>query len=177
MLRLAVGTPEAPTDPDPHFKSGFSAAGFLADVLGMTWVRQRVELLSGDDPLSTLSPGQRGLVLLLFYLLIDQGKVPLLLDQPEENLDNDTVAGVVVPALREASKRRQIVVVTHNANLAVVGDADQIIECRYVNGQFHVSAGAISQTETAQQAVRVLEGTKPALENRYGKFRNVPSPQ
>lgn len=177
VVRLAVGTPEAPADPESHFKSGFSATGFLNDVLGITWVRQRVELLSGEDPLSTLSPGQRGLVLLLFYLLIDQGKVPLLLDQPEENLDNDTVAGVVVPALREASKRRQIIVVTHNANLAVVGDADQIIECRFDDDRFQISAGAISQVETAQKAVRVLEGTKPALENRYGKFRSVPSQQ
>ncbi|GGB91180.1 hypothetical protein N798_07420 [Knoellia flava TL1] len=175
LVDLTVGTPEAPLDPDANFKSGFSAKGFLTDILGMTWVRQRVELLSGDAPLSTLSPGQRGLVLLLFYLLIDRGRSPLLLDQPEENLDNDTVASVVVPALREASKRRQIIAVTHNANLAVVGDADQVVECRYENDSFHVAAGAISQVETAGRAVRVLEGTKPALENRYGKFRGLPA--
>lgn len=175
LLTLAVGTPESPLDAESHFKMGYTAAGFLADVLGLTWVRQRVELLSGDSPLSSLSPGQRGLVLLLFYLLIDQGRIPLILDQPEENLDNDTVAGVVVPALREAAKRRQVIVVTHNANLAVVGDADQVVECTYSEGTFGLSSGPISEMDTAVAAVRVLEGTKSALENRYGKFRAVPA--
>lgn len=175
LLAHTVGTDERPIDPGTHLKSGYSAAAFLTDLLGLKWARQRVELLSGDVPLSTLSPGQRGLVLLLFYLLIDQGRIPLILDQPEENLDNDTVASVVVPALREASKRRQVIVVTHNSNLAVVGDADQVVECRYQDGRFELTSGPISELDTAITAVRVLEGTKPALDNRYGKFRRVPA--
>jgi predicted ATPase len=78
-----------------------------------------------DVAIEQLSPGTQGIVLLLLYLAIDQqDRRPLIIDQPEENLDPNSVFEVLVPHFREARKRRQVIVVTHNANLVVNTDAD-----------------------------------------------------
>src|SRR4051812_37586208 len=75
-----------------------------------------------------LSPGTRGIVLLLLYLAIDaEDDRPLIIDQPEENLDPQSIYQELVHRFRDAKKRRQIVIVTHNANLVVNTDADQVI--------------------------------------------------
>ena len=75
-----------------------------------------------------LSPGTRGIVLLLLYLAIDkEDDRPLIIDQPEENLDPKSIFDELVPLFREVKSRRQIIIVTHNANLVVNTDADQVI--------------------------------------------------
>jgi len=147
---------------------------FLIDLLDLSWLEVRFGLTGDGLPLSQLSPGQRGLVLALFYLVVDRRTTPLLLDQPEENLDNETIASKLVPAIHEASGRRQTIVITHNANLAIVGDADQIIHCQLRDGQFTVSSGSIADLDVAQFALNVLEGTKPAFDNRRHKYEAFP---
>ena len=82
-----------------------------------------------DAQIEQLSPGQRGALLLIFYLLVDKDNNPIILDQPEENLDNETIVSLLVPVLTEAKQKRQIIMVTHNPNLAIVCDAEQIIHC------------------------------------------------
>ena len=78
--------------------------------------------------LEYLSPGTRGIALLVLYLLMDEDDTrPLLIDQPEGNLDNSSVYKQLVPYIRKAKKRRQIILITHNPNLVVAADADQII--------------------------------------------------
>ena len=75
-----------------------------------------------------LSPGTRGIVLLLLYLAIDQDDDrPLIIDQPEENLDPKSIFDELVDRFKKARLRRQIIIVTHNANLIVNTDADQVI--------------------------------------------------
>lgn len=155
-------------------RSTSSLRDFLFKIFGLTWLDVRFELTGEGKPLSHLSPGQRGLILSLFYLVVDQRTIPLLLDQPEENLDNETIAERLVPAIHEAATRRQMLVVTHNANLAVVGDADQIVHCSIDDGQFRVSSGSISEAQSAQYALDVLEGTKPAFDNRSYKYAAIP---
>ena len=81
----------------------------------------------GDKELHQLSPWERGTLLLVFYLLVDKDDIPLVIDQPEENLDNQTVCELLVPCMKEAKQRRQIMMVTHNPNLAVVCDAEQVV--------------------------------------------------
>jgi DNA repair exonuclease SbcCD ATPase subunit len=79
-------------------------------------------------PIERLSPGTRGIVLLLLYLAVDtHDRRPLFIDQPEENLDPRSVFTELVPHFRSAKQRRQVVMVTHNANLVVNTDADQVI--------------------------------------------------
>lgn len=154
-------------------KKGQSAAAVYDLIFGLNFLEPRYSLLFQDTQIEQLSPGQRGALLLIFYLLVDKGKTPIILDQPEENLDNETVFRLLVPVLSEAKKQRQIVMVTHNPNLAVVCDAEQIIHARFdraSDSTIHYESGAIENTELNKVVVTVLEGTKPAFENRYGKY-------
>jgi len=130
----------------------------------------------GKD-IGQLSPGERGTLLLVFYLLIDRSNVPLIIDQPEENLDNQTVFDILVPSIKEAKRRRQIVIVTHNPNLAVVCDADQVIHAsldKDDKNRITYTCGAIEKPEINQMVLDVLEGTRPAFENREGKYQILP---
>ena len=75
-----------------------------------------------------LSPGTRGIVLLLLYLALDDDDDrPLVIDQPEENLDPQSVFDELVPIFTAAKTRRQVIMVTHNPNLVINTDADQIV--------------------------------------------------
>jgi hypothetical protein len=142
-------------------------------IFGLTFLEPRYSLLFQDALIEQLSPGQRGALLLIFYLLVDEGRNPIILDQPEENLDNETVVSLLVPVLTEAKKRRQIIMVTHNPNLAVVCDAEQIVWAtfdRKDGSRINYTAGAIENPEINKRVVDVLEGTKPAFNNRRVKY-------
>ena len=146
---------------------------FYNYLFGLDYLRPRFELLWQGKPLDQLSPGERGTLLLIFYLLIDKDDTPLVIDQPEENLDNETVAKLLVPAVRYAKNRRQIILVTHNPNLAVVCDADQVIHASIdkVDGnRVTYTSGAIEEPTITKLIVDVLEGTKPAFDLRDAKY-------
>jgi ABC-type lipoprotein export system ATPase subunit len=140
---------------------------------GLEYLEPKYTLLFQDTQIEQLSPGQRGALLLIFYLLVDKGRNPIVLDQPEENLDNETVVKLLVPVLNEAKKSRQIFMVTHNPNLAVVCDAEQIIYAQFdrKNGaKITYSAASIENSQMNRTVVDVLEGTKFAFENRSEKY-------
>ena len=82
----------------------------------------------GEVDIQKLSPGTRGIVLVLLYLALDDADdSPLIIDQPEENLDPKSIYDELVPLFQAAKRTRQVIMVTHNANLVVNTDADQII--------------------------------------------------
>lgn len=154
-------------------KKGQSASSAYDLVFGLNFLEPRYSLLFQDTQIEQLSPGQRGALLLIFYLLVDKGKTPIILDQPEENLDNETVFRLLVPVLSEAKKLRQIIMVTHNPNLAVVCDAEQIIHAsfdRAADSTISYVSGAIENSNLNSSVVTILEGTKPAFENRSKKY-------
>lgn len=161
-------------NPATALRSNTTIDDFLMSMFDLSWLEVRFGLTGDGLPLSQLSPGQRGLVLALFYLVVDRRTTPLLLDQPEENLDNETIASKLVPAIHEAAGRRQTIVVTHNANLAIVGDADQIVHCQMNDRRFTVNSGSIAELDVAKFALNVLEGTKPAFDNRRHKYEAFP---
>jgi predicted ATPase len=126
-----------------------------------------------------LSPGEKGTLLLIFYLLIDKRDNPLIIDQPEENLDNHTVYDILVPCLREAHNKRQVIIVTHNPNLAIVCDADQIIHCSIDKTQKNrvtYVGGAIENPKINRLTIDVLEGTRPAFDHRDSKYQEEVNP-
>ncbi len=131
------------------------------------------QLKQGGKGIEQLSPGERGALLLVFYLLLDKNDIPLIIDQPEDNLDNHSVAKILVPFIRAAKAKRQIIMVTHNPNLAVVADAEQII---YVNLNkddnytFSTVMGSIENKDVNEKIVEVLEGTMPAFNKRKQKY-------
>lgn len=130
-------------------------------------------LFNGKD-LNTneFSPGEKGALLLIFYLLIDKSDVPLIIDQPEDNLDNESVYSVLVPHIRDVKRRRQIIIVTHNPNLAVVCDAEQIIyvEMNKRKNIINYESGSIEDTTINSKVVDILEGTMPAFTKRDNKY-------
>lgn len=146
-------------------------------LFGLEYLEPRYALRINDRELAQLTPGERGSLLLVFYLVIDQDDRPLIIDQPEENLDNQSVFELLVPCIREAKERRQIIVVTHNPNLAVVCNAEQII-CSRINKDTDqavtYTSGSIENPVINRHLVDVLEGTWPAFTDRGRKYHDQP---
>lgn len=156
-----------------QLRKGKSITGFYDYIFSLDYLKPRYVLKLDGKELSQLSPGERGALLLIFYLLVDRSEIPLIIDQPEENLDNQTVYKHLVNAIKEAKRRRQIIIVTHNPNLAVVCDAEQIICCsidKQDRNRIEYFCGAIENPEINKRIVDILEGTKPALTNRWRKY-------
>jgi energy-coupling factor transporter ATP-binding protein EcfA2 len=113
-----------------------------------------------------LSLGQQQSVLLAVMLSADTN-TPLIIDQPEDNLDGEFIYQSIIPVLRRVKERRQVIVVTHNANIAVLGDAEQIIVLRATNEQgVIVSRGSIDDPETRESSCALLEGSREAFQRR-----------
>lgn len=134
------------------------------------------ELKLGNKHITQLSPGERGALLIIFYLLLDKDDIPLIIDQPEENLDNESIFKVLTYFIRYTKKKRQLIIVTHNPNLAIVGDAEQLI---YVNidknakNTFCFDSGSIENPTTNKHASDILEGTLKAFDIRRLKYLKV----
>jgi ABC-type lipoprotein export system ATPase subunit len=152
---------------------GSSALELLNFVFGLDYLNPRYSLTYKGQEIGQLSPGDRGLLLLVFYLLVDKDDIPIVIDQPEENLDNQTIFKVLVKCIKRAKQRRQVIMVTHNPNLAVVCDAEQIIyaACDKVASRFTYESGAIENPAIRSRVVEILEGTEPAFRNRQDKYR------
>lgn len=115
---------------------------------------------------SKLSLGQQQSVLLAL-MLSSKSNAPLIIDQPEDNLDSEFIYHSLVPVLRLAKERRQIIIVTHNANIAVLGDAEQIIVLKSTSEKgMIVSRGSIDDPTTREAACNILEGAKEAFQRR-----------
>jgi len=137
------------------------------------YIEARFMFTYDNKKLDLLSPGERGLLLLIFYLLISKDRRPIIIDQPEENLDNETVFRKLVTFIRKIKKQRQIIIVTHNPNLAVVCDADQTIFCKIDKKKKNLieyKTGSIENSFLKMKSIDVLEGTKEAFDDRRGKY-------
>ena len=146
---------------------------------GLGYLDVRYTLRLGGKDISQLSPGEKGALLLVFYLLLDTEEIPIIIDQPEHNLDNESVVRLLVDCIRKARSRRQVVIVTHNPNLAVYCDADQIIYCHIDKADGHrirYETGAIEDYDINRLTVNVLEGTYRAFDNRRKKYHR-PQPE
>ncbi len=152
-------------------KTGKEFCDFL---FSLDFVEAMYELRLGNKNLSQLSPGEKGLLLLVFYLHLDMENTPLIIDQAEDNLDNDSIFSVLAKCIRSAKKNRQVILVTHNPNLAVGADAEQIIYvklAKHKNYKFSYECGAIEEARTNANVVKVLEGSKPAFIQRRLKYQ------
>ncbi len=146
---------------------------FYTYLFSLDFLDYNYQLKQGDKKLEQLSPGERGALLLIFYLILDKNDIPLIIDQPEDNLDNYSVANILVPFIREAKKKRQIIMVTHNPNLAVVADAEQVIFANLEKeneNKFSFISGSIENKEVNKCIVKVLEGAMPAFNKRKQKY-------
>ncbi|MCY3884303.1 MAG: AAA family ATPase, partial [Gammaproteobacteria bacterium] len=128
--------------------------------------------------LHKLSPGTRGIVLLLLYLALDDADDrPLIIDQPEDNLDPRSIYDELVPLFRAATRKRQVILVTHNANLVVNTDADQIIIANVgeLTGvglpPISYKSGGLEDKHIRELICNTLEGGELAFRDRARRLR------
>ena len=115
------------------------------------------------------SPGQKTAALLAFIL--SYGDEPLLLDQPEDDLDNELIYELIVEQMRETKSKRQIIVVTHNANIVVNGDAEMVLPLKFAGGKTRLRGAASIQKKEVRDAIcDILEGGQQAFEQRYKRI-------
>lgn len=120
----------------------------------------------GFRPISQASAGQRSAAMLAF--LLAHGEEPLVLDQPEDDLDNQLIYELVVQQIRENKLRRQIIIVTHNANIVVNGDADLIHVLRFTKGQCVVGkSGSLEDSKIREEVCQIMEGGREAFARRH----------
>jgi wobble nucleotide-excising tRNase len=148
---------------------------FYDFVFSLDYLHPIYELKLDGKILQELSPGEKGALLLVFYLMIDKEEIPLIIDQPEDNLDNKSVFQVLTHFIKSAKKRRQIVIVTHNPNLAVGADAEQVIyvalDKKGGKNVFSYETGSIENANTNARIVDILEGTMPAFDKRKLRYQ------
>ncbi|MFN8526897.1 MAG: hypothetical protein U0821_27650 [Chloroflexota bacterium] len=115
------------------------------------------------------SPGQQTAALLAFVL--GQGSEPIVLDQPEDDLDNTVIYDVLVRRLREIKASRQVIVVTHNPNVVVHGDAELVVSLQVKHGETQIAAsGGLQEPSIREEICRVMEGGRDAFSSRYHRI-------
>jgi len=128
-------------------------------------------ILLNDKPVDKLSPGQRSSAMLPLIALAE--KSPLVIDQPEDNLDNHLIGDVLVDILAELKESRQIIVCTHNPNIVVLGDAEQVIVLNSESsnkGQLQLS-GSIDNNDIVETVIDVMEGGEAAFRARQVRYK------
>lgn len=123
--------------------------------------------------LERLSPGQKSTAILL--LVMHESRDPLLVDQPEDDLDNRFIYDDIVKRLRAAKPNRQFLIATHNANIPILGDAEQIVvlDAREQGGQIRSeirARGSIDAPPVRDAAEHILEGGREAFDLRQRKY-------
>ena len=123
-------------------------------------------------PISTASAGQKAAAILTFIL--SHGEMPLLLDQPEDDLDNKLVYELIVKRLGQVKDNRQIIVVTHNANIPVNGEAEYVITMNSESANVEVScAGTMDHTDIVEEICNIMEGSEQAFKKRADRYRKM----
>ncbi|MCB9032802.1 MAG: PHP domain-containing protein [Chitinophagales bacterium] len=135
-------------------------------------VKYKPEGSSVFKPLSTASAGQKTAAILTF--LLSFGDEPLLLDQPEDDLDNRLVYDLVVKGLKKAKEKRQIIVVTHNANIPVNGDAEYILSMDSTTTDIKVlHSGTVENSAIKKEICDVMEGSEKAFQLRSERYKTI----
>ncbi|MGA7724337.1 MAG: PHP domain-containing protein [Opitutaceae bacterium] len=121
-------------------------------------------------PVNQLSDGQKHTIMLTIAMLAESN-IPLVIDQPEDDLDNAFIYSAVVKVLRTIKERRQVILVTHNANIVVLGDAELLLPMqRKDDGGEAYERGSIDRTETKAAVIKILEGGDIAFRKRQAIY-------
>jgi chromosome segregation protein len=132
-------------------------------------VPDRFEIKYKDKELKHHSLGQRASALILFVLSRRENDL-FIIDQPEDDLDNQTIYEDVIKLIRKIKPNTQFVLATHNANFPVLGDAEQIISCSYSDEVIDIKTGSIDRQEMQQEVVDIMEGGEEAFTERKRRY-------
>ncbi len=179
------------------FKAGYDAQSFMSKILSENWFGLSLNVEYDGDNLKDMSPGKRSFVVLKLLLDFSDKKSPILIDQPEDNLDNRAIYSDLVRYIRKKKRDRQIILVTHNPNIVVGADSEEVIianqngknapnengiKFQYLCGSLENSKDRINN-ETISMLDRcgirehvcdILEGGENAFkerENKYGFYK------
>lgn len=179
------------------FKNGYNVQSFISNMLSNNWFKLKFNVEYEGDNLSDMSPGKRSFVVLKLILDFSDKKCPILIDQPEDNLDNRAIYNELVKYIREKKKERQIILVTHNPNIVVGADSEEVIvanqngknapneggvKFQYVTGSLENNSSRIDDVNVPilnrcgirEHVCDILEGGENAFrdrENKYGFFK------
>jgi len=167
----------------------------LRDIL-TDWYNTTYSVKMDGDPIELMSPGKKALVLLKLLISLADSKCPILIDQPEDDLDNRSIFDDLIPFIKEKKKERQIIVVTHNANIVLGSDAEEVIvanqrgknspnkafrfeyrsgaiedDLPVLNSGNQVDDGILNQQGIQQHICDILEGGEKAFDLRKNKYR------
>ncbi len=124
---------------------------------------------AGSFMKNELSTGQKNTAILT--LLLARGNGPVFIDQPEDEFDNEFLYSELVPMLRNSKSRRQVIIVTHNANIPVNGDAELIYAFQAEKGRgVRLTEGGLDRPEVARAVLEIMEGSEKAFRRRKEKY-------
>ena len=175
-------------------KRGNNKESVIRDICD-DWFEVKYNVQMDNDTIDVMSPGKKALVLLKLLIDLADSKCPILIDQPEDDLDNRSVFKDLIPFIKKKKKDRQIIIVTHNANVVLGADAEEVIVANQQGSnvpnkkfRFEYRSGAIENNipvytddGTIEQGILnsrgiqqhicdILEGGEPAFELRKNKY-------
>lgn len=174
----------------PRKDDGSSSKEVVSGLL-KNWFLHNYKVEYQGDQINDMSPGKKSFVLLRLLVDLDNSKCPILIDQPEDDLDNRSIYNQVVKFLRRRKTERQIIIATHNPNLVLGADAEQIIvanqdgkDTKNLSSKFEYVSGGIEHTKIEDKTVNevlykrgiqehvceILEGGEEAFTKRKSKY-------
>ncbi|MDQ7046099.1 MAG: AAA family ATPase [Sulfurovum sp.] len=128
-------------------------------------VSNKVEILYNGELLVNHSLGQRASALILFILTQRDNDI-IIIDQPEDDLDNQTIYKEVIEELLKLKDKTQFIFATHNANIPVLGDCEQIVVCDYEENKINIEMGSIDNHAIQDNIINIMEGGEKAFNKR-----------
>lgn len=128
-------------------------------------VPNKIDIFYNGKELAKHSLGQRASALIIFILTQKDNDV-IIIDQPEDDLDNQTIYKEVIKELIKLKSKTQFIFATHNANIPVLGDCEQIVVCDYEEKKINIEMGSIDNHNIQQKIINIMEGGKDAFNKR-----------
>lgn len=128
-------------------------------------VPDKFDIIYRGRPLNEHSLGQRASALIIFLLTLKESDL-IIIDQPEDDLDNQTIYNDVIKVLKELKNSSQFIFATHNPNIPVLGDCEQVISCKYNANRIQTNFGSIDNETIRNEIVNIMEGGQEAFNNR-----------
>ncbi len=165
---------------DTRLKKAYETQPAMFDQLDTWWPEDLLRVKYSKDPpsgkfddLEKGSAGQKAAAILAF--LLSHGSEPLIIDQPEDDLDNALIYDLIVKQIHENKNGRQLIIVTHNPNIVVNGDAELVNVLKFTNGQVQLDLqGGLEELSIRDSICTILEGGKQAFDKRYKRITLKP---
>lgn len=162
---------------DNRLKNLIETQPAIFDQLDAWWPEDMLRVKYSKDPSSRKfddlekgSAGQKAAAILAF--LLSHGSEPLIIDQPEDDLDNALIYDLIVKQIHENKNRRQLIIVTHNPNIVVNGDSELVHVLKYDGGQAQIDQqGGLEESSIRDSICAIMEGGEDAFDKRYARIR------